>query len=475
MTDTPENTPVGELEVDEAVVAAETTSSTAAPNNPKQAKIDRNEEKARNVKAVFGSGAGKFAIVSAAVFVVIAMAMGIRGLNAEPETIQEGELATVDQPKAPRGKIDDGPITQKEAERRAAANAADAEAARLKGETFQPKFDTNIVDAAPAAAGTPGESSQVAFPGLPGSPPVPRGNAANASAAPDPVNVPSAAGADKAGTESESAAFAAQEQKRKEDEQARDRYLEKLKELALKEVTGLIGDGRGQGGINVPGRYSSLAYPSARATVASDAAALAGAPAAASGVSGNLSNPKVAPLIKTGNILYATLDSEVNTDEGIDVLATIRGGAWDGAKLIGRVEQNLSNIRLIFNLLAPQDDRTALKISAIALREQDAKQGMAENINNHVLSRYGSLAAASLLSGYGKAFAYTPGTTVTTATSTTTTTQEPSDKQIYGQAIGEFGSALSAEVKRGFNRQPTYSTPANQGFALFFMNDVFPQ
>lgn len=44
-------------------------------------------------------------------------------------------------------------------------------------------------------------------------------------------------------------------------------------------------------------------------------------------------------LIKTGTIMYATLDAEVNTDDGGDVLATIRGGKWNGSKLIGKIEQ----------------------------------------------------------------------------------------------------------------------------------------
>jgi hypothetical protein len=43
-----------------------------------------------------------------------------------------------------------------------------------------------------------------------------------------------------------------------------------------------------------------------------------------------------APLFKAGDILYATLINGVNTDDGFNVMATIYGGAYDQATLLGR-------------------------------------------------------------------------------------------------------------------------------------------
>ncbi|MEQ1767449.1 MAG: DotG/IcmE/VirB10 family protein, partial [Methylotenera sp.] len=122
-----------------------------------------------------------------------------------------------------------------------------------------------------------------------------------------------------------------------------------------------------------------------------------------------------------------------------------------------------------------QDGRPTLKINAVALREEDAKQGMAEDIDSHILTRYASLGAASLLAGYGRAYAYRPGTAVVSSGGVfTTQTTEPSNKQIIGRSLGEVGRNFSQEMRRDFNKPTTYSTPANKGFILYFMDDVYP-
>jgi intracellular multiplication protein IcmE len=183
-------------------------------------------------------------------------------------------------------------------------------------------------------------------------------------------------------------------------------------------------------------------------------------------------------LIKTGTIMYATLDAEVNTDDGGDVLATIRGGKWNGAKLIGKIEQAPDNIRVKFTILAPpvNDPRPTMRISAVALREDDAKQGIAETKDHHTMSRYFALGAASLLSGYGRAYQQTAGTTIISPSGVVAqTTTEPSTKQVIGSSVGEMGTAIASEVRRGFNRPATYATPANKGFGLFFLQDVHDQ
>ncbi len=171
--------------------------------------------------------------------------------------------------------------------------------------------------------------------------------------------------------------------------------------------------------------------------------------------------------------MYAELDSEVNTDDGSDVFATIRGGEWDGSKLIGRITKETDNISLKFTTMAPQDNRPTMSINAMALREEDAKLGVAEDIDRHILSRYGSLAAASLLSGYGRAYAQSgQQTTILPSGGVVLSGAEPTNRRVIAQAVGEMGSAVSSEVRKNFNRPTTYSTPARQGVGIFFMADV---
>ena len=136
---------------------------------------------------------------------------------------------------------------------------------------------------------------------------------------------------------------------------------------------------------------------------------------AAPGSSTNTSSVQRTPFIKAGSIMYAQLDAEIDTDDGGPVMATIYGGKLAGAKLLGQVEKGNDNIRLAFRTVSPNDaNKGTFGIDAVALRTEDAKQGLATSINRHTISRYSSLIFSSawaifialiiLLHGFGKAF-----------------------------------------------------------------------
>lgn len=186
----------------------------------------------------------------------------------------------------------------------------------------------------------------------------------------------------------------------------------------------------------------------------------------------NLPAAYTAPAIKAGRAMYAILDTGINTDSGAtEVVATIVGGEYHGSRLIGQVRQGRGNIAILFNTLAPQDGRPTLQINAVAMKGGDMTQAMADDVYNHTFSRYTSLAVASLLSGYGKSASQLSGTTVTNGNVTTSTVNTPTDKQIIAGALGELGSNASSEIKRGFDRLPTYVTNAGAEFVVFFTKD----
>lgn len=181
---------------------------------------------------------------------------------------------------------------------------------------------------------------------------------------------------------------------------------------------------------------------------------------------------KAKPAIRAGSSAFAILDNAINTDSGsTEVIATVIGGEYNGSRLLGQIKQGQGNFAIVFNTLAPQDGRDTLNIYAIAMRAEDMSQGMADSINNHTFSRYTSLAVASLLSGYGKVASQVSGTTVSTSTATITTTDLPTDRQTIAGALGELGSNASSEIRRGFDRVPTYKTNAGAQFVVVFLKD----
>lgn len=451
----------------------------AAPKEaPKRGKAD---EWKRNFQAVFGSGIGKVALIGIAVFVLGGLALGIRGLTSKDAPAES--TASVDVPNAPPAQVNLASVTPEEAKRRAAAAAAEAEAAAAKGGSYQPGFDPNIEEQAITGEG------EVRFGD---GPPQPQRISVGAGQA-NAGQAQAQAGNQPQGqqTTQQQQAEAARQQKQYDDAvKARDAYVNDMRNKFLDQVEQVMGgrEERQQRSVNTTVRYyvdktqqqggGQQATPGANqqqpglpqppAVGAGSGGALAGAPI------GDSAGRK--PMIKTGNIMYATLDSEVNTDDGGHVLATVRGGDWDGSKLIGQVEQGPNNIRLNFTVLSPQDGRDTMRINAVALREDDAKQGMADDIDRHTFSRYTALAVASILSGVGQVARQPVGEIIVLPNGQViSSNQEPSDRRIIGSAIGELGSNMSQEVRQGFNRPPTFMTEANRGFALYFLQDVYPQ
>ena len=180
-------------------------------------------------------------------------------------------------------------------------------------------------------------------------------------------------------------------------------------------------------------------------------------------------------LVGAGEMLYATLDAEVDTDDGDMVLATVRGGKFDGRRVMGAVENQEDNIRLRFTLMGGGGKgRPAFPINAIALRTEDAKQGMADVKDRHLLTRLGAVAVSALLQGYGDAWSQTTGTTTVTSGGAVITTQEqePTHRRIRANIAGRFGTTLANEFQREISRPTTYRVRAGKGFVLLFLSDL---
>ncbi|WP_426810475.1 DotG/IcmE/VirB10 family protein [Pseudomonas sp. WOUb67] len=441
-------------------------------------KARKSDEMQRNLRAVFGSGVGKVSLIAAGLVVLALGALAYNGMSSKDAPA--GKASTVDVPRAPQPEVSIDPISTAEAERRAQRSSLEAEQAAERGMSYQPGFDPNIVQSTGRDLAR-GQSAQFNVPGQPyndGNQRPPEIYVGAGQSPRESVQVSQQSGA-------ANAQYQEQERRRLEEElkkaeEQRDQYVSELKSETLKSIKQLMGESESAKGFAEKSSFSTVSYyPTERAGSGATGPAVRAAkedkdPNAIEAVG----DTDRALLIKTGTIMYATLDAEVNTDDGGDVLATIRGGKWNGAKLIGKIEQAPDNIRVKFTILAPpvNDPRPTMRISAVALREDDAKQGIAETKDHHTMERYFALGAASLLSGYGRAYQQTAGTTIISPSGVVAqTTTEPSTKQVIGSSVGEMGTAIAGEVRRGFNRPATYATPANKGFGLFFLQDVHDQ
>ncbi|ANN80820.1 hypothetical protein BAU07_26190 (plasmid) [Bordetella flabilis] len=413
----------------------------------------RTDEWRRNLKSVFGHGIGRISIIGAAIVILIMIAVGVRTLTSARNKVADTNTAQFEAPTAPSAPIDINPVSAKEAARRNDVAKREAEEAKNSGGSYQPPFIPQIQ---PDEAQQKPNGTNDIFGGNQGF-----------KAAPATMPVPSATATDSEQRRLLEEARRRQTQAYEDALKKRDAYVTKKQETVLKQLDKMLG----QDSLNKIGSNSVVAY-----TLPVNATAAASQPTGTVQQASAAQSSQRTPVIRTGNVLYAETIPEVNTDKGMDVMAVVRGGAWEGSILIGRVEQRPDDIGFRFTTLAPQDGRPSMSINAVAMKTENASLGVAENIDHHTLERYGSLGAASLLSGFGKAYAQTPGTAVIVPSGTTvTSTQEPSNKQVIATSVGELGTNFSQEIRRGFDRQATFSTPKNQGIAVFFLSDVYVQ
>ncbi|MDK2124416.1 DotG/IcmE/VirB10 family protein [Parachitinimonas caeni] len=379
----------------------------------------------QNVKAVFGSGIGRISLLVAGFIVVVFGYVAVSRLFGKPAP-KAGETPNVELPAAPNIKTDPTkPVAASEVERRKQQGLEEAQAAQKENKSYQAEMLPAVKD----DMGRFGKSDM----GI------------------DP---------------------AAQARWNEEMEAYRRRQQE-VQKRAQEQIQTLIGT------LGKPTTFSVAVYAPPKAETAAPTATDKAATSPAAGKVA-LAGGARKPMIRQGTILYATLDTAVNSDDMGVVLATLRGGEFDGAKMIGKVrleQVGEAAMRIEFNAMSgARVNDGSIRVSAVALREEDGRQNVTDEVDGHYFSRYLSLFTAAALTGIGKAASVVSGSTTTTSTgtaTTTTTTVDPFDTSRQARlAAGEVGTALGAEVKKQFSRPPTLSIPAGKGIGVLFVEDV---
>lgn len=180
-------------------------------------------------------------------------------------------------------------------------------------------------------------------------------------------------------------------------------------------------------------------------------------------------------IIKAGSILYAVLDTAVDSDYAESpVMATLVSGQFKGAKLLGSIKtiKNGQRVMLTFNLMTMNDWPTGASIDAYAIDPDSARSALATNVDNHYLLRYGTLFASSFMQGLGQAV-QDSGTTISSDNGVVTqSTASLTTEQEILVALGQVGQTASTEVGKLQNTPPTVKVKAGVGIGVLFMSDV---
>lgn len=179
-------------------------------------------------------------------------------------------------------------------------------------------------------------------------------------------------------------------------------------------------------------------------------------------------------VIKAGTIMFAILETGINSDVKSPVLATVVQGPLKGSRLMGDFERMSKNVVLRFTLLNKPDLISSVPINAVAIDPNTAKTALADHIDNHYMLRYGALFAASFLSGVGQAV-QNSGDSVSINTSTGENVNFHGTTNILKSAtigLGEVGNTFSQVLRPLVNTPPTVEVRGGSGIGLLLMEDL---
>ncbi len=194
------------------------------------------------------------------------------------------------------------------------------------------------------------------------------------------------------------------------------------------------------------------------------------------GANAETEEPKI--ILKAGSILFATLDTAVNSDEIGPILATIVSGSLKGSKIMGTMStlSEAEKISLSFTSINMPGEKKSMGISAVAIDPDTARTALASDVDHHYLLRWGSLFASSFVQGYASAVA-SAGTTQTTSqgaagTVTNTTTPALTGRQQLFEGVAAVATKWSEVVGRNFDKPNTITIDQGTGIGVLLTSDL---
>ncbi|MFZ2314193.1 MAG: TrbI/VirB10 family protein [Gammaproteobacteria bacterium] len=198
-----------------------------------------------------------------------------------------------------------------------------------------------------------------------------------------------------------------------------------------------------------------------------------------SGISSGLVNAVTNTLIKAGTVIFAVLDTAVNSDyPDSPVMATIVDGKYKGGKLMGKivttkgVSGQLDRVSLNFTLMNMDAWDKSKAITAYGIDPDTARTVMASSVDYHYMMRYGAIMATSFLQGYAQALQSSGATTTSFLGGASATNASLSPAQKIAVGLGQIGTNLGAVTQNYTNRPPTVRVDSGVGLGILFMTDV---
>lgn len=177
-------------------------------------------------------------------------------------------------------------------------------------------------------------------------------------------------------------------------------------------------------------------------------------------------------IIPAGEIGYAELITEANSDVPGPVLAQIAGGPLSGARILGSFQKRDELLTLSFDTVVL--DGISYKIDAVAMDPETTLPGMATDVDHHYLKRIVLPAAAAFVEGMANAISESGLTTITINGDTATSdTQETDSDQEVAAGVDKAGEKLGEIIDdMAEDTQVTVIIKAGTAIGLLYLEPV---
>ena len=178
--------------------------------------------------------------------------------------------------------------------------------------------------------------------------------------------------------------------------------------------------------------------------------------------------------IKPGDLLYAVIDTGVNSDVPSAVMATVASGTYRNARLLGGFQRHDERLVLTFTrIILPTGE--SVQLEAYAVDPATTEASVASRVDTHFFSRWGGLVASAFLEGLGSAKRYSGSqSTIYGAANGDTTDQmvwntyNPADQAWI--AAGKVGEKAGKIFERNFERPPTVFLESGTPVGILVLN-----
>lgn len=180
------------------------------------------------------------------------------------------------------------------------------------------------------------------------------------------------------------------------------------------------------------------------------------------------------PIIKAGTVLFAVIETSINSDEKTPIMAHIVTGELNGSKLLGTFTRVNKRLLISFSVLSEPSYPTSIPINAVAIDPDTARTAITGEVNSHYLLRYGTLFASAFLEGVSQGI-INQGITSNCLISGfgCTVTQNPlTVNQQIAVGLGKVGQAYAQRMGENFTVPPTIRIPAGTGIGVLVMGDL---